>query len=133
MFLLNNKSSDFLKLAAATLDAQLASASGEKEKSVELWRRAVEMESIIQYDEPPAWHYPIRQSLGAALLMNGQPVQAEKVFREAIDKRPRDGRLLYGLWRSVLAQKRESEAKLVEQQFLAAWKDATSELRIEDL
>lgn len=40
-FLLNNKASDILALAAATLDAQLAWARGEKEKSIHAWRRAV--------------------------------------------------------------------------------------------
>jgi hypothetical protein len=32
-----------------------------------------------------------------------------------------------------MAQKRDNEAALVEQQFNAAWKDATVKLRIEDL
>lgn len=133
MFLINNKSSDFLALASATLDAQLAWARGEKETSIREWRRATELETAIQYDEPPAWHYPVRQSLAAALLQNGQAEEAEKAFREAIDKRPRDGRLLFGLWQSLLMQKRGGEAALVEQQFRAAWKDASSPLRIEDL
>jgi hypothetical protein len=37
------------------------------------------------------------------------------------------------LWQTLLAQKRDSEATLVEQQFNAAWKDATVKLKIEDL
>jgi hypothetical protein len=48
-------------------------------------------------------------------------------------KQPRDGRLLFGLWQSLLAQDRHSEATLVEQQFVAAWRDATVKLSIEDL
>jgi tetratricopeptide (TPR) repeat protein len=132
-FLINNKSSDILAFAAATLEAQLAWARGEREKSIHAWRRAVELESTIQYDEPPAWFYPVRQSLGAALLRNGQAKDAEAVFREAIDIRPRDGRLLFGLWQSLMAQKRDNEAVLVEQQFNAAWKNATVLLRLEDL
>jgi tetratricopeptide (TPR) repeat protein len=132
-FLLNNKSSDLLALAGATLDAHLAWARGEKKKSIDRWRHAVELESLIQYDEPPAWFYPVRQSLGAALLSNGQAKEAEAVFRETIEKRPRDGRLLFGLWQSLIAQKRNNEAALVEQQFNTAWKDATVKLRIEDL
>ena len=75
----------------------------------------------------------MRQSLAAALLRNGQAKEAESVFRAAIEKRPRDGRLLFGLWQSLMAQKRDNEAALVEQQFNAAWKDATVKLRIEDL
>jgi Tfp pilus assembly protein PilF len=122
-----------LALAAATLDAQLASARGENEKSIQKWRRAVKLESRIQYDEPPAWFYPVRQSLAAALLRNGRAKEAEAVFRGAIQKGPRDGRLLFGLWQSLMAQKRDNEAALVEQQFNAAWKDATVKLCIEDL
>jgi tetratricopeptide (TPR) repeat protein len=132
-FLLNNKSADILALAAATLDAQLASARGENEKSIQKWRRAVKLESRIQYDEPPAWFYPVRQSLAVALLRNGRAKEAEAVFRGAIQKGPRDGRLLFGLWQSLMAQKRDNEAALVEQQFNAAWKDSTVKLRIEDL
>jgi tetratricopeptide (TPR) repeat protein len=132
-FLINNKSSDLLDLAAATLDAQLAWARGEQEKSIHAWRRAVELESTIQYDEPPAWFYPVRQSLAAALLRNGQAQAAEAVFREAMARHPRDGRLLFGLWQSLLAQQRQNEAALVAQQFQAVWKDATAPLRLEDL
>jgi tetratricopeptide (TPR) repeat protein len=132
-FLINNKSSDILALAAATLDAHLAWARGEKEKSIEAWRQAVKLESKIQYDEPPAWFYPVRQSLAAALLRSGRPKEAESVLRTAIAKQPRDGRLLFGLWQSLTAQNRDSEAKLVEQQFVSAWKDATVKLHIEDL
>lgn len=133
LFLINNKASDVLALAAATLDAQIASARGEKEESVRLWRRAVEVERTIQYDEPPAWFYPVRQSLAAALLRNGQAKEAETVFREAIAKKPRDGRLLFGLWQSLVAQKRDGEAAMVQAQYESAWKGATSTLAIEDL
>ncbi|HYJ14101.1 MAG TPA: hypothetical protein VE170_01345 [Candidatus Limnocylindria bacterium] len=132
-FLINNKAADILALAAATLDARLAWADGQKDKSIEAWRRAVKLESKVQYDEPPAWFYPVRQSLAAALLRSGRAKEAEAVFRAAMDKQPRDGRLLFGLWQSLMAQKRDSEATLVEQQFVAAWKDATVKLNIEDL
>jgi tetratricopeptide (TPR) repeat protein len=133
LYLLNNKSSDMLALTAVTLDARLAWARGERAASIQMWRHAVELESTLQYDEPPPWFYPVRESLGAALLRDGQAREAEVVFRAAMEKRPRDGRLLFGLWQSLLAQKRESEAVLVEQQFHAAWKDATVQLHIEDL
>ena len=132
-FLINNKSSSILALAAGTLDAQLAWARGEKEKSIKEWHQAVKLESKIKYDEPPAWFYPVRQSLAAALLRSGRPKEAESHFRAAIAKQPRDGRLLFGLRQSLTAQKRDSEAVLLEQQFVAAWKDATVKLHIEDL
>jgi Flp pilus assembly protein TadD len=75
----------------------------------------------------------VRQSLAAALLRNGNAAEAEAVFRAALVKHPRDGRLLFGLWQSLKAQKRDNEAALVEQQFNTAWKDATVKLRLEEL
>lgn len=84
-------------------------------------------------DEPPPWIYPVRQSLAVALLRNGQAKEAEAVFREAMVKRPRDGRLLFGLQLSLLAQGRNDEAALVEVRFNTAWKDATVKLGLEDL
>jgi tetratricopeptide (TPR) repeat protein len=132
-YLLNNSASDLLALAAATLDAQLAWARGDKEQSIQGWRRAVELESTLQYDEPPPWFYPVRAALAAALLRHGQAKEAEAVFRAAMDKHPRDGRLLFGLWQTLTAQQRESEAALVAQQFNAAWTHATVNLRLDDL
>jgi tetratricopeptide (TPR) repeat protein len=132
-YLINNKAGDLLALAAATLEAQLAAARGEREASIAAWRRAVTLEAALQYDEPPAWFYTVRESLGAALLQAGQPAGAERVFREALDTRPRDGRLLYGLWQTLLAQGRANEGLLVEQQFGRAWAGATVPLTLADL
>ncbi|HTM09492.1 MAG TPA: hypothetical protein VL754_13995 [Verrucomicrobiae bacterium] len=132
-YMINNHSSDVLGFAGATLDARLAWSRGEKDRAIEEWRRAVKLQESLQYDEPPPWVYGVRQSLGAALLQSGRAKEAEAVFREALAKQPREGRLLFGLWQSLQAQRRDSEAPLVEQQFRAAWKDATTELRVEDL
>ena len=107
--------------------------AGTRKQSIQAWRRAVELESTLQYDEPPPWFYPVRESLAAALLRDGQAQEAEAVFRAAIDQHPRDGRLLFGLWQTLTAQQRENEAALVEQQFTAAWTNATVTLRLEDL
>jgi tetratricopeptide (TPR) repeat protein len=132
-YLINNKAGDLLALAAATLEAQVAAARGDDAASIGAWRRAVALEAALQYDEPPAWFYTIRQSLGAALLRAGDEPQAETVFREALATRPRDGRLLYGLWQTLLAQGRASEAQLVQQQFARAWRGATMPLTLADL
>ena len=132
-YLINNKAGDVLALAAATLDAQVAAARGDTAASLDGWRRAVSLESALQYDEPPAWFYTVRQSLGAALLRAGNHVQAEQEFRTALATRPRDGRLLYGLWQTLLAQERASEALLVQGQFTRAWRGATTQLTLDDL
>jgi tetratricopeptide (TPR) repeat protein len=132
-YLINNKAGDLLALAAATLDARLAAARGETAAAVDAWRRAVTLESALQYDEPPAWFYTVRQSLGAALLKAGNHAEAERTFREALAARPRDGRLLYGLWQTLVARGRDSEALLVEGEYARAWQDATAPLTLDDL
>jgi tetratricopeptide (TPR) repeat protein len=132
-YLINNNAEDILELASATLEARMAAAQGDMEDALAAWRRAVELEAAVQYDEPPAWFYPVRQSLGAALLQNGQAAEAEAVFRETLEKHPRDGRLLFGLQHSLIEQGRDSEAALVKAQFDAAWEDATAELQVEAL
>ena len=133
LYLINNKAGDLLALAAATLDAQLAAARGDTAASLDGWRRAVMLEGALQYDEPPAWFYTVRESLGAALLRSGDVAQAEDVFRTALATRPRDGRLLFGLWQTLLAQGRGSEALLVQGQFARAWRGATTQLTLDDL
>jgi tetratricopeptide (TPR) repeat protein len=132
-YIQNNEAADVLSLAAATLAARIAAAQGKSDQAIAEWRRAVELEAHIQYDEPPAWFYPVRQSLGAALLRSGRAKEAEAVFREALAKHARDGRLLYGLWQSLAAQRRDGEGGLVEAQFKEAWKGATVPLTLEDL
>jgi hypothetical protein len=67
------------------------------------------------------------------LLRAGQGAEAEFVFREALAKHPRDGRLLFGLWQTLLAQARTSEAQLVENQYREAWSDATVPLTLDQL
>ena len=127
-YIINNKAGGLLTLASATLDAQFATARGDQSVAIEAWRRAVELEAALAYDEPPAWFYTVRQSLGAALLRAGDHVEAERVFREALATHPRDGRLLYGLWQTLLAQGRSNEAVLVQEQFARAWAAATTQL-----
>ena len=55
------------------------------------------------------------------------------LLRQAMLKRPRDGRLLFGLQQSLLAQGRKDEASLVELQYLEAWKYATTKMSLEEL
>jgi hypothetical protein len=132
-YLINNSAADFLGVAAATLEAELARLRKDGPGSIQRLREAADLQAALQYDEPPPWFYPIAQSMGAALLREGKASEAEAVFRQALERQPRDGRLLFGLWQSLLAQERTADAHLVEQQFQAAWQDAAKPLRLEDL
>jgi hypothetical protein len=91
------------------------------------------VEDALQYGEPPDWMLPVRETLGAVLLLGGDAAEAEKVFRAGLVQYPRSGRCLFGLRECLKAQKQEYAAGLIDQQFQAAWKNADGkELRLED-
>jgi tetratricopeptide (TPR) repeat protein len=115
------------------LDARIAEAGGDAAAAIASWRKAVEAQDALAYDEPPGWYYPTRESLGAALLRAGQAAEAEAVFRADLEQHPRNGRSLYGLSRSLEAQKKTADAAFARAQFEKAWKDADTPVRLEDL
>jgi tetratricopeptide (TPR) repeat protein len=130
--MLYNDASVLLDLASNSLDARIADAAGDRTAAIASWRKAVAIQDAMSYDDPPEWYYPVRESLGAALLADGQAAEAEKTFREDLDRNPRNPRSLFGLWQSLLAQKREVDATWVHRQFLEAWQYANVELRLQD-
>lgn len=125
-----NKSSEVLSLAAAVLDARLADTP---EASIPHWQRAVEIQDGLVYDEPPPWYHPVRESLGGALLRAGRPADAEIVFREALRRTPKNGRVLFGLLESLKAQSKSDAASLVQVEFDAAWRQSDVELTLTSL
>jgi tetratricopeptide (TPR) repeat protein len=127
-----NTAAGILAVASNVLDARIFEAKGDR-KAASAWVKAVEAEDALAYDEPPAWYYPVRESLGAALLADGQPREAEVVFRADLEIHPRNGRSLYGLAESLKAQKKAADAAWAQAQFEAAWKDADTKVRLEDL
>lgn len=88
----SNKAKTFLDLAAAILDARIANAKGDHDQAIKSWERAVEIEDGLYYGEPPEWFYPVRESLGGELLLNGEAGWAEAVFRTDLEQHPRNPR-----------------------------------------
>jgi predicted Zn-dependent protease len=125
-----SKAKDVLKVASDVLAARTASDSVSACKH---WARAVEAQDQLTYDEPPDWYYPVRESQGACLLRAGKSAEAVAVFREGVRRSPRNGRMLLGLWQSLVAQGKAPEAESVKREFEAAWAGSDIELRIEDL
>ncbi len=123
-----NTAKDVLGMATHILDARIAMARGNKDEAIRHWRTAVEIQDTLNYDEPPDWYYPARESLGGALLAAGKPADAEQVFREDLKRNPRNPRSLFGLMHSLEAQQKEADAAWVQKQFDAAWKNADTQL-----
>jgi len=122
-----------LALAALVLDARVAWARGSQDEAIGLWRRAVAAADKIPYDEPPIFFYPVRESLGAALLSSGKAREAERVFRDDLARHPRNARSLFGLHESLVRQEKTADAEWVKRAFDEAWKNADTPLTIDAL
>jgi len=128
-----NKAISFLDIASEVLDARIAAAKGNPAQAIKHWEKAVEIEDGLYYGEPPEWFYPVRESLGGALLLNGEAARAEGVFRSDLERYPRNPRSLFGLLKALEAQKKTANVEEVRGEFEAAWKNADVPLEIGDL
>jgi tetratricopeptide (TPR) repeat protein len=134
---LNRETQWGVNLLGPVLDMAMVALAARLEpspvKAVPLWKRAVELQDGLTYDEPPAWFYPMRESWGAAALLSGDAAGAEAVFREGLRRSPNNGRMLFGLLESLKAQKKSDAAAWVEREFTKAWAGADVKLSLKDL
>ncbi|MCA9475846.1 MAG: hypothetical protein KC563_08600, partial [Nitrospira sp.] len=113
-----------LRIAEAILEGEIEAMRGDYEPALGHLRKAVQLEEELRYTEPKDWYLPPRQVLGAVLLQAGQPVEAERVYREDLQAHPQNGWSLLGLAQSLRAQNKEREASIVHQAFERAWSEA---------
>ncbi|WP_336490334.1 tetratricopeptide repeat protein [Methylobacterium nigriterrae] len=94
---------DILAIAAHVVRARVARAQREEARAVALLAEAAAIQDRLPYMEPPFWYFPVRQSLGAALLAQGRPEEAAAAFREALKRAPNNGWAASGLLRAAQA------------------------------
>jgi tetratricopeptide (TPR) repeat protein len=129
----NNKTKDVWRIARDILGAKIALARKDNASAVAQLQEAVTVQDSLKYNEPEDWFFPVRESLGAVLLMNGDAAGAEKVFREDLDRHPRNPRSLFGLEAALKAQKRDYDAAFVQKRFQASWRGGPAKLKVDDL
>ncbi len=113
-----------LALAEASLRGEILLAQRQHGRAIESLRRAVELEDALESEEPPPWSVPARQALGAALLLAGRPAEAERAFRDDLERHPENGWALYGLAESLRRSGRGAEAAQMQERFRSAWQGA---------
>ncbi len=131
--LFNNAAADVTKVGELALEGKIALARGNKQAGIDLLNRAIAAEDATYYAEPADWDLPVREVLGGVLLAQGDHAGAEKVFRDEILRRPRNGRALFGLAESLRKQGKEGAAKSVEGEFEKAWQHADTKLTVTSL
>ena len=131
--LFNNAAINIMKVAELALEGKIALARGDKQAAFDLLNKAVAAEDATDYAEPADWDLPTREVLGGALLANGDYKTAEKVFRDEIRRRPRNGRGLFGLAESLRKQGKDRAANSVQAEFEKAWQHADTKLSVSSL
>ncbi len=119
---------DLARLAEHLVAGEIHASKGRSGRAIEEMRAAVTLQDNLRYAEPPAFHYPVRQSLGAVLLDADQAAEAEAVYRQDLEHNPHNGWSLFGLAMALADQGRDDEAAEVRERFEAAWKTADVEL-----
>jgi pimeloyl-ACP methyl ester carboxylesterase len=113
-----------LQIASRLVEGELTMREGKAGAALAVLREAVAIEDGLPYAEPPIWHHPPRQVLGALLLEAGHPADAELVYREDLKRFRENGWSLFGLTQSLLAQQRTADAADVRRRFERAWSRA---------
>lgn len=117
-------SSTIAKLAYEVVAGELATANNNLDLAIEHLEKAVTMEDNLIYNEPAAWYIPTRQNLGAVLLKAKKYEAAEHIYKEDLKELRQNGWSLMGLYKSLIAQGKNKEAKTIKEEFDKAWKDA---------
>jgi tetratricopeptide (TPR) repeat protein len=117
-----------LKIAAGILAGEIAASQGDYETAVAELEAAVAIQDSLPYIEPPAWFYPVRQTLGAVLLEAGRAEEAEAVYRKDLEQYRANGWSLFGLMTALEQQGKNDEAAAVQVEFEEAWQYADVEL-----
>ena len=120
----NNTGFAILRIAPEVVAGEIAAKRKEWDTAILHLDRAVRFEDALIYQEPPDWHAPARQNLGAVLLDAGRADEAEAVFWEDLRKNPDNGWSLAGLVQALKAQGKDDDAARAEARLKKAWKDS---------
>lgn len=123
-----NLAADIFEICEKQVSARIALAQGQAGVAAELLRSVLPVEDNLRYMEPPDWYLYTREALGGVLLTGGQFPEAEKVFRQSLERNRRQGRALYGLRTALEQQGQPRPARLVAQGMEKAWENADVEL-----
>jgi len=117
-----------LTIASEVLAGELAAKQKRFDVAISHLGRAVRLEDSLMYNEPPDWYYPVRHTLGAVLIEAGYPAEAEVVYWQDLKRYRDNGYSLYGLWQSLKAQGRDTEAAKLMTSYNQAWAHADRSL-----
>ena len=112
---------EIVQTARHVAQGRLADSRGDLPAAIKAYEDAVFVQDTLPYTEPPHWYYPVRQSLGAALLRAGRLDDAEKAFRESLAQTPSNGWALQGLIEVYRKRGDMAALKATQKRFDTTW------------
>ena len=112
---------DAALVGESILAATIAGNKQNLNKTISIFKKAVQYEDKLIYNEPRDWLLPARQYLGAALIKAGQYKEAVAVFTKDLRINPDNGWSLTGLETCYRQLKNATALSAVQKQLKAAW------------
>jgi predicted Zn-dependent protease len=112
---------DLLKLMRTVVEGKALMGEKKFAEAVAQFEAADAIQATIPYMEPPYFYYPVRQSLGAALLASGQPARAEIAFLHTLAEYPNNAYAFWGLSEARKAQGDRRGAAAARRFYQSAW------------
>jgi tetratricopeptide (TPR) repeat protein len=110
-----------LVIAREVVRGRIAQAKGDAAGAAAAFEAAAQLQETLPYMEPPYWYYPVRQSLGAALLALGRPAEARAAFEAALRRAPNNAWAIYGLKEVAAAEGDAAAADAAEARLARTW------------
>jgi hypothetical protein len=124
-----NSLRDIIAVAEPILAARIAATEQHNDEALAQLRAAVAAQDKLAYNEPADWFFPARHLLGAQLLIAHRPADAERVYRDDLQRNPSNGWALQGLVMALRAQGKTADAARAARDFDTAWRRADIRLQ----
>jgi tetratricopeptide (TPR) repeat protein len=124
---------EVMRLARTVIQGRVAQAQGDLPAAIARFEEASALQDSLPYTEPPYWYYPVRQTLGAALLQAGRLPEAEDQFHRALKRAPANGWSYYGLLQVYKARSDATAAAQAEAELAKTWVGDRQMLQISNL
>lgn len=116
------------KVAENLLKGTIALTGKNYAAAIPAFEAAVSTEENMVYTEPRDWLLNPKQYLGNAYLQAGKPAAAEKAFRKDLLVNSNNGWALYGIYKALLAQQKNTEAADILRKYQLAFEKADIKL-----
>jgi tetratricopeptide (TPR) repeat protein len=122
-----------MQIAQLVLEGRILQSRRDFGGAADRFEQAVVIQDDLPYMEPPYWYYPVRQSLGAALIQAGRLDDAERALQRSLYQSPNNGWSQYGLMELYRARGDDTARRAAEETLQRIWIGDRSRLSLSSL